>query len=110
MQLNINQIKTLYSIWKVKYQKKVMLNGKEKAGTISGFNNLIKISNSQSIQSQLQSLEHEKLHAIFEELKIDFDDEKEVDALACASVKFIQENPEFIKVILEEGDKSAASI
>jgi hypothetical protein len=45
---------------------------------------------------------HEFLHAILEELKIDFDDEKEVDALACALVKFIEDNPEFIKVILEK--------
>lgn len=107
MQLNINQIKTIYSVFKVIYQKKVMFNGKEVAGVCSHRRHLIKLSTSQSIQSQIQSLEHEKLHAILEELKIDFDNEKEVDTLSCALVKFIQENPEFIKLILEEGGKSA---
>ncbi len=101
--LNIKQIKTLYSIWKVKYQKKIMLNNEEKAGTISIRNNLIKISTNQTLESQIQTLEHEKFHAIFTELKIDFNSEKELDALSCASVKFIQENPEFVKVILEKG-------
>ncbi|MCJ7790527.1 MAG: hypothetical protein MUP69_10220 [Candidatus Atribacteria bacterium] len=110
MQLNINQIKTLYSTFKVIYQKKVMFNNKEVAGVCSHRRHLIKISTTQSIKSQIQSLEHEKLHAILEELKIDFDDEKEIDALSCTQVKFIQDNPEYIKVILEEGDKSAAGI
>jgi hypothetical protein len=106
MELDIKQIKTLYSNWKIIYQKKVMLNNKEKLGTISSRNNLIKISTNQTILSQIQTLEHEKLHAILEELKINYED-KEIDILACSLVKFIQDNPEFIKVILEGGEINA---
>jgi len=105
MQLNIKEIKTLFSVWKIKYQKKVMLDNKEKAGLVSFGKNLIKVSTSQSIKNQIETLEHEKFHAIFEELRIGFDDEKELTALSRASIKFIQENPELVKIILEyKGD------
>jgi len=107
MQLNINQIKTLFSTWKVIYQKKVMLDGNEKLGKICYSNKLITISTRQSIICQLQTLMHEKEHATLSELKIlDFDETK-LDMLASTEIKFIQENPEFIKVILEGGGKSA---
>jgi hypothetical protein len=101
MQLDIKQIKTLYSIWNVIYQKKIMLDNKEVLGMICYSKKLIKISTRQSIENQIQTLEHEKLHATFSELKINIIEERELDVLACAEIKFIQENPELIKIILE---------
>lgn len=104
MQLNINQIKTLYSTFKIIYQKKVMFNNKEGEGRICPTKGYFKIAtNGFSIKSQKQTIMHESLHALTSELTIDLD-EKEIEALACALVKFIEDNPEFIKLILEGGE------
>ena len=104
MQLDIKQIKTLFSTWKVIYQKKVMLDGKEVLGRICYSDKLIVISTRQSITCQLQTLMHEKEHATFSELKLFDFDENKLDMLASTEVKFIQENPEYIKLILEGGE------
>lgn len=104
MELDIKQVKTLYSIFKVSYQKKVVLNKKEVAGMICWSGNYFKISTNQtSVKTQLQTIMHETLHAIFGELKIDFESEKELDLLANTLVKFIQDNPLLIDAILKEG-------
>ena len=107
MQLKIKQIKTLFSTWKVIYQKKVMLDGKERLGKICYSDKLITISTCQPAIGQLQTLMHEKEHATLSELKIFDFDENKLDMLASAEVKFIQENPEYIKVILEGSDPNS---
>jgi len=104
MELDIKQIKTLYSTYKIIYQKKVMFNNKEGEGRICPTGGYFKIATNRfSIKSQIQTIMHESLHAITSELTMDLN-EKEIESLACSLVKFIQENPEFIKVILEGGD------
>lgn len=104
MQLDINQIKTLYSTYKIIYQKKVMFKNKEGEGRICPAGGYFKIAtNGYSIKSQKQTIMHESLHAVTSELAMDLD-EKEIEFLACSLVKFIEDNPEFIKVILEGGE------
>lgn len=107
MQLDIKEIKTLYSTWKVIYQKKVMLNGNEVLGKICYSKRLITVSTRQSVICQLQTLMHEKEHATLSELKIDDLDETKLDMLASAEVKFIEDNKEFIKLILKGSDTNS---
>jgi len=101
MKLDIKEIKTLYSTYRVLYQKKVMLGNRAKLGTISFNKSEIKISTKQSIQDQIETLFHEYIHILFEELEINPLEEREVNTISRTLVKFIQENPELIKVILE---------
>jgi len=101
VKLDITEIKTLYSIYRVIYQKKVMLDNRAKLGTISFNKSEIKISTKQSIQDQIETLFHEYIHILFEELEINPLEEREVNTISRTLVKFIQENPELIKVILE---------
>ncbi|PKP62230.1 hypothetical protein CVT91_00130 [Candidatus Atribacteria bacterium HGW-Atribacteria-1] len=98
--LDIKKIKTLYATWKILYQEKVMLNNKEKLGTVLFTKHLIKISTKQSILDIIETILHEVLHIIFEELDMDFTDEKKINPLSRVLVKFVRENPEYIKIIL----------
>jgi len=108
MQLDIKEIETLYSTYRVLYQKKVMLDNRAKLGTISFNKSEIKISTKQSKQDQIETLFHEYIHALFEELEINPLEEKEVNKLSRSLVKFIQENPELIKAILDyKGEENA---
>jgi len=101
MKLNIEKVKTLYSIYKIIYQKKVMLNNKEVEGLISYSRNLFKISTRNTVLHQLETIMHEYYHATFYELEIEQESEKKVNTLARSLVKFIRENPELVKIILD---------
>lgn len=105
MQLDIKEVKTLYSIYKVIYQKKVVLDGKEKHGMIDYSHNLFKISTHNSIKNQLETIIHEYLHATERELNIELEESK-LNMLANTLFKFIQENPDLVEIILEcRGEK-----
>ena len=106
MKLDITEIKTLYSIYRVIYQKKVMLDNRAKLGTISFNKSEIKISTKQLKQDQIETLFHEYIHILFEELEIEPLEEREVNALSRSLVKFIKENRELIEIILDyKGEK-----
>ena len=110
MQLDIKEIKTLYSTYQVLYQRKVMLGGKEKEGTINFSKRLFKISTRNSFLDQLETVMHEYYHSVFNELEIDSPEESEIDLLSRALVKFIRENQELIKLILEYKGEDSAKI
>jgi len=111
VKLDIKWVKTLYSTYKVIYQKKVILEGREKEGVICYSKSLFRISTRNSLLHQLETIMHEYYHAIFTELEIEPLEEREVNALSRSLVKFIQENPELIKVILEyKGEEVNAKI
>jgi len=108
IKLDINQIKTLYSTYRVLYQRKVMLGGKEKEGTINFSKRLFKISTRNSLLDQLETIVHEYYHSVFNELEIDSPEESEINLLSRALVKFIRENQELIKFIIEyKGEDNA---
>jgi len=108
MELDIKEVKTLYSTYKVIYQKKVMLEGKEREGMICYSGSYFKISTRNSFLHQLETIIHEYYHASFGELEINPLEEKEVNALSRSLVKFIQENPLLINIILKEGGSQNA--
>ena len=101
MELDIKQIKTLYSIFKVSYQKGIRWRNKKVSGYIKYNDEEILIDLLNSFNRQIQALMHESLHSILFDLKIELNDDL-TDMLALALVKFIQENPELINIILKE--------
>ena len=111
MKLDIKWVKTLYTIYRVIYQKKVILEGREKEGVICYSKSLFRISTRNSLLHQLETIMHEYYHAIFTELEIEPLEEREVNALSRSLVKFIQENSELVKIILEhKGEEVNAKV
>ena len=65
---------------------------------------LIQINKDFPLSVQLKTLFHESTHGIFEEYALE-GGEEEVSMFSKASFAFIIDNPKFIKLILEYGEK-----
>lgn len=80
-------------------EKDVILRGKIWYG-----DDLIQINKDFPLSVQLKTLHHESTHGIFEEAHFD-GEEDEVAMFSKAFFTFIIDNPEFIKAILEYGER-----
>ncbi|MFZ7134359.1 MAG: hypothetical protein ACOWWR_18590 [Eubacteriales bacterium] len=97
----IKKIKTPFTTYKIEYHKE--LKGSKTHdlyGSVSYDNEIINVATKYCYHKQLQTIMHEALHAIHYDLCLS-NREKEIELISGAIMKFIQENPEFVKEIIK---------
>jgi len=101
MKLNIKKQKIGSSYYDVEYVGELKgESGQDLSGRIWQCNRLIKIINTESYQSQLQTLLHESVHGLLWEYGIK-DMEDVVEPLSNAFYGLMVDNPKYIQKILD---------